>query len=269
MGKIITFWSPYRGHGKVTSTLCAVVSSFAIQNPEFAIAISQSTASPMSLLGKLDHRMLLNAEKNIYETVGIGALKLYCRQKVLSGEIIRRCGLSLWLKNLFLYPNIGSEITEENFNFQLISDNLASEFHFVFVDLESGKGKQLTRYAEASDYLLIVTPQEPFYLENIGKTIEELPQNTDYGIIIGGYYEKSKFCKQFYKRTLDKRVGSKIIGVIPWNAGFFDAMAEGKTLDFFLRNQFTTKREENYEFILQAEKTATYIKKHILLSGGL
>ena len=68
---------------------------------------------------------------------------------------------------------------------------------------------------------------------------------------------------------MDKRVGSKIIGVIPWNAGFFDAMAEGKTLDFFLRNQFTTKREENYEFILQAEKTATYIKKHILLSGGL
>ena len=61
-------------------------------------------------------------------------------------------------------------------------------------------------------------------------------------------------------------LGGRIIGEIYQNVGFFDAMCSGKTLEFLFRNQRTVKKEENYEFICQAKKTAENVGKKIILT---
>ena len=40
-----------------------------------------------------------------------------------------------------------------------------------------------------------------------------------------------------------------------------DAMIEGRTLEFFLKNELIGKKERNYEFMEQTKRTAEQLKK--------
>lgn len=265
MGKLVTFWSPYSGHGKVTSTLCAIAGGFGLRYPELNVAISHIRMDSLKLEEKLTGRTILETKKEFYETVGMSALRLNCRRAVLSEDIIRRCGIMLRMKSLWLYPNAGREEMNQDLTFCLLTEQLKKEFDVVFLDLESSSREDSLAYMEAADYTVVVLPQEPSYVEAFFKEAEAFGK-LRYGIVFGGYLTNSKYSRRYYGKRSDRRSWEKIIGTIPWNEGFFDAMCDGKTLDFFLRNQMARKKEENYEFIFQTGKTAEQIKERVLPS---
>ncbi|MBQ8040572.1 MAG: hypothetical protein IJ274_12035, partial [Lachnospiraceae bacterium] len=81
--------------------------------------------------------------------------------------------------------------------------------------------------------------------------------------LIGGYLEKSRYNTKLFLKKRKGNVQGTLAGVIPMNVGFLDAMADGRTLDFLLRNQLSKKNEENYEFILETKKATERIKKKL------
>ena len=121
MGKLVTFWSPYKGHGMTTSSMCAIAGGFMLQYPECKIAISYTQQNTMSLAEKLDSRAPLYKRKELYENLGINALKMYIRQTELSDEIMERCGIPLQSKFMYFYPNIPTIGEDENMEFIIFS----------------------------------------------------------------------------------------------------------------------------------------------------
>jgi len=266
MGKLVTFWSPFIGHGMTTSSLCAITGGFLLQFPEWNIAISYTQKESHDLLGKLDNRCGLQSKKELYENVGLNAMKLYVRQMELTNEIIWRCGLPLDVKTINLYPNTCNSSGDETLLYQLLTKQLKQAFDVVFLDLGTGNRKDAVMYMSEADMAIILLPQEPSYVERFIREEEQYLEQAKYGIVFGGSLIGSKYNCSYYMKRGEKIRNSRILGEIYRNADFFDAMCDGKTIDFFLRNQLVAKKEENYEFIFQAKKTAKCIGKKIISS---
>lgn len=266
MGKLVTFWSPYIGQAKVTSTMCAIAGAFGLLYPEINVAISHSAPGSTELEEKLDYPNGPGGKMELYEKFGISALCLNYMQTMLTSERIRRCAIPLLMKNLHLYPHSGQEKGREKLVFQLLSEHLVKEYDVVFLDLESGFQQKSRDFMEVSDLIVLVLPQEPAAWERFFLREADALEGKRYVTLIGGYLEKSRYSARYYVRKKECGAERTFVGVIPINTGFFDAMSEGKALHFFLKNQLVTKNEENYEFIFQAKKTAENIKKALVLS---
>jgi len=261
MGKLIAFWSPYVGKAKVTSSLCAIAGTFGLEYPELSVAISHGLQSGTDLEEKLFSMETWEEQCELYKKTGIAALKLHCRQGILSAEKIRRSGISLCMKSLYLYPCTETAGEREALTIQLLTKTIKNEFDLVFLDLKSGVYQENECFFEAADLLVVVLPQETVYLERFLQNYGQALADKEYCFLLGGYLEKSK-CRCYQR---NKELRQKIAGVIPNNVGFLDAMAEGKALDYFMKNWRLNKKEENYEFIVQTKKSAEYLRKKIFV----
>lgn len=263
MGKLIAFWSPYEGKSKVTSSLCAIAGIFGMEYPEISVAISHGLQAGTDLEEKLFSMETWEEQCELYKKTGIAALKIHCRQGILSAEKIRRSGVPLCMKSLYLYPYIEQAGDRGELTTQLVTETIKSEFDIVLLDLKSGVHQENECFFEAADLVVVVLPQEPVYLKRFLKNYGQNPAVKEYCFLFGGYLEKSKYRYKFYQKN--KEFWKNFAGVIPNNVGFLDAMAEGKTLDYFMKNRRLNKKEENYEFIVQTKKAAEYIRKQIFI----
>lgn len=266
MGKLVAFWSPYIGQAKTTSSLCAIAGSFGIWYPELSIAVSHIKQNSVDLEEKLDARVEENKKMELYKKTGIAALKLYYRQAALTSEKIKRSALPLRMKSIFLYPYAEQEKEIEPLTYRLLTEELKGEFDVVFLDLENGQKKNSLLLLQAADFVVIVLPQGPSFWEALQLQTMDFLEGKKCCILLGGYLKDSKYSKNYYCKKKEWKGETGIAGVIPINNGFFDAMSEGQTCDFFYRNQLVRKKEENYEFIVQTKKAAEFIRKSIFIS---
>ena len=266
MGKLVTFWSPYAGHGKVTASLCAVLGGFILQYPELSLAISHSQNEFMPLLTKLDSKAFVFENNGWLTSYGVEALKIYTGQNMISQETTRRCGIPLLGQVAYFYPNIVRNGKEDNGSFQILTDILKKEFDIIFFDLKSGNPEEAFRYMQVSDVVIVLLPQDPFYVEKFLREEAERLNTVEYGVVFGGCFPKSQYKSSYYKKLGGKKLNDKVLGEILWNCEFFNAMSEGKALDYFFRNGTLLKNEENYEFIFQVKKTAERIRNKIINS---
>ncbi len=266
MGKLVAFWSPYAGKAKVTSSLCAIAGAFGMEFPEISVAISHIAQDSMALEERLDDRAGKKIRQDLYRKTGIAALKLNYRQAVLTSEKVRRSAISLPMKSLYLYPCREQSETSDELTFHLLTEWVKSEFDLVFLDLKSGRNEESERFLKTADLIVVVLPQAPEYQEQFFQKEEDCLEGRRYCILLGGYLENSKYSRRYYSRKRELHSKGEFAGVIPVNPGFLDAMSEGKTLDYFLKNQRVRKKEENYEFMVQTKKAADYIKKSIFFS---
>ncbi|MBQ8877753.1 MAG: hypothetical protein IJ029_03425 [Lachnospiraceae bacterium] len=266
MGKLVCFWSPYAGHGKGTSSLCAVLGGFVLQHPELNIAVSYTQKGDKSLIKKLDGDVAAWNDNGWLDSFGIGTLKMFSRQNTVSTDYIRHCGLSVSDKELFFYPNVSWGEPDDRETFELMTKHLPKAFDIAFLDLESGDKERAVQYMEAADYVIVVLPQEPLYAEKFLQENSGSFAGIDFGIIFGGCISSSQYRSAFYKKRYGKKTGDRILGEILWNADYFEAMSAGKTIDFFFRNNMPVKKEENYEFISQVKKTTERIREKLVFS---
>ena len=263
MGKLVVFWSPYSGLASVTASMCAVIGALGTQYPEMEIAVSHTKSNATDLEKMLDFRVGVLGKKELYEKSGMAALTLNYMQAVLTPEKIRRCALPLLMKSIYLFPAVGMTGLSEEVSLKIISEHLKKEFPAVFLDLESGRNPISLNYMKAADFVVVVLPQNPAYWEKFSYEIPDELAGKELGFLIGDYLETSGYSINFFGKQKEYRNKGKVIGGIPVNAGYRDAMIEGRTLEFFLKNQFAGKKEENYEFIVQTKKAAEYIKKTV------
>lgn len=261
MGKLITFWSPYAGRAKVTSVMCAVAGAFGILYPNTELALSHVIPETMDLESRMDDRIGGRERRSLYETSGLAALELQYMQSVLTSEKIRRCAIPMLMKSLYLFPGAIKKGATEELRHQLLTERLAQEFSYTFLDLGSGRTESNFRLMEAADVVVVVLPQQPENRERLRLMLSGIPKAKEVCMIIGGYMKNSRYSEEGLKRKKEYAEVGKIIGVIPMNAGYMDAMAEGRTLEFFLRNELVKKKEDNYEFIYQAKRATEQLKK--------
>lgn len=263
MGKLVTFWSPYQGKAKVTATMCAVAGAFGILYPELDVALSHTSPDDMSLEEKLEFRNSLEERKELYKKTGMAAVTLYYMQAVLTSERVRNSAVPLLMESLYLYPYVEKKEKMDKLPFFLMTEELKKEFDVVFLDLKSGRNDESLQFMQKADFIVVVLPQDVSYWNHFCAEAMECLEGRRFCILLGGYLEKSRYSATYYTRKIRGKTRCQFAGVIPINVGFMDALSEGNVLDFFLKNQLATKKEENYEFISQAKKTAECLKKSI------
>lgn len=264
MGRLITFWSPYSGQAKVTSTMCAVAGALGIQYPELEIALSHTKLASTDLEERLEYRLTQEEEKELYEKTGLSSLAMNFMQAVLTTEKIRYCAIPLLMRSLYLFSGMGKKVISEELLFQLITEHMVGEFSAVLLDLGSGWEEQSVRFMKSADIVVVLLPQYPPSWERFFSEAETYLEGKEFWIMIGGYLDRAKYSMKYFSKFCTGK--AKLIGQVPLNAGYLDAMSEGRTLEFFLKNQWAEKKEENYEFIVQAKKTAECFQRKLFLS---
>ncbi len=264
MGKLVAFWSPYTGRAKVTSSLCAIAGMFGAEYPEYSIAISHTGSEGLNLGNKIDCRYACNIKEEVYSKSGIASLIINCRQAVLTADRVRRSAIPLIMKSLYFYPNV-----MENYNNQvtgyILTELIPNEFDAVLLDVQSGFNACSKKYLKEADFVVVVLPQEPEIWKDYLLHEAEYLSEKKHFILLGGYLTNSRFSKTYYMRRNGEKLLGELMGGIPFNTGFFDAMAEGRALDFIYKNQRVRKKEENYEFIFQTKKIVDFLRKRILV----
>ena len=270
MGKLVTFWSPVSGQAKTTASMIAVASALALAHPSYDIAITTVAKDETSLEDGLAAQQKWIGSEKLYGQSGISALLLACKQEILTREKIRRCALPLILPEAVLFPGLRQEISiihgrePEKLEHHILNDCIRTEFGITFLDLKAGFSMQSLRYMECADLSVVVLPQNP----NIWKVFleqKEKIRTNQWFVLFGGYLKNSKYNVHCYKRNRYGIPGSKN-GVIPLCEGYMDAFADGKAMEFFLKNEFAGKKDENYEFMEKVKKAAKGISDGIFLS---
>lgn len=264
MGKLITFWSPYPGQGRVTSTMCAVAGAMGMEYPELDMALSHTKPDSTELEDRLEYRLTGEEQKELHEKSGLSSLSLNFMQAALTSEKIRHCAIPLLMRSLYLFPGAGKKEISDALLFQLITEHLTEDFSAVFLDLGSGRADLSFSLMKAADIVVVMLPQYPPCWERFLREEEAFLGGKEFWIMLGGYLDGTKYGMRYFSRLREGK--GKLIGEIPMNAGYLDAMSEGRTLEFFLKNQWAGKKEENYEFIIQAKKAAECFKKKLFIS---
>jgi len=271
MGKLITFWSPVIGQARVTSSVCAIVSALAIQQTGTEIAVSSVGAGDTGLEDSLENKMYWRKSKELYERSGVAALILAYKQGELTRERIRRCCLPLAVPSVTLFPGLNSEVQliygrdMERLEYLILAEYLKREYELVFLDLKNGMDERSFRYMEASDLIVLVVPQNPKVWKCVYQLCRDRFREKKIYLLFGGYLSDCKYNMARYRREFEhgKRTG---IGAVLMNEGYLDALAEGKAAEFFLKNEYVMKKEENYEFMALAKRAAKEIKESVFLS---
>ncbi len=261
MGKLVTFWSPFIGKAKVTSSMCAIVAAFAMKYPEWEIALSHTESESVELEEKLDCRIGFAEKKELYEKTGMSALVFQYMQSGLTSERIRRCAIPLLIKSIYLFPGMGKKQSLEEIQYSILTEKLVQEFDVTFLDLESGGRESSFQFMQKADVVVVVLPQYPRDLELFFKQWIERLEGKEVCFLLGGYHSSSRYNEAYFKRKREYRGKGKWIGTVPVNVNFMDAMVEGRTLEFFLKNELVGKKEEQYEFMEQTKQTAEQLKK--------
>ncbi len=269
MGKILAFWSPVKGQAKVSSSMCAVVAMLGKKYPQTEMAVS-SAAEGWALEQGLDAKYKLETRKEVYARSGMAALILACKQGMLTKASVRRCALSVPFTSAALFPGLGCrENTVHGGNTTeleqyVIKAHLAKEYDLVCLDAGSGYQKQNEGCLKQADVVIVVLPQNPWAWEAYSKNRDMLC-GKKVGILFGEYLKSSKYgMKQYESRYLGKE--ETVVGVIPCNVGFRDALAEGRCAEFLFKNERVGKKEENYEFMESVGKAAEKIEERVFLS---
>ena len=261
MGKFIAFWSPFIGQAKVTSSMCAITAAFAMQYPELEIALSHTQPESMELEQRLDCRIGFTGKRELYEKTGLSALTLQYMQAGLTSERIRRCAIPLFIKSMYLFSGIGKKAPLDPIQYSILTEKIVQEFDSTFLDLATGEQETSFQFMKVADIVVVVLPQsincwELFFKQYMGKL-----EGKEVCIVMGGYFGSSKYNETYFKRKRECKTKVKWIGTVPSNIGFMDAMIEGRTLEFFLKNELIGKKEKNYEFMEQTKRTAEQLKK--------
>ena len=270
LGKLVTFWSPVIGQAKVTGSLCAVVSSLGVTHPEIEIAVSAVCGNSAGLEGCLDERIGWTRKQELYERSGMTALLAACKQSDLEREAIRRSALPLVMKSVALFPGLRSEMKMihgkevERLEQYLFLEKILQEYDVTVLDLKSGWHNSAVFYMKQADIAVIVLPQNPGVWKQYKEDRRRLELKQEM-ILLGGSTGNSRYGPGQVSRTIFCNPKGTV-GVVPWNAGYMDAMSEGRTMEFFLKNVHVRARDENYEFMEETRKTAETIRRRLFIS---
>lgn len=221
----IAFWSNMHGHAGMTSNL-------------LAMTILQSLIYNYKTLIVQENNLLPYFDKIHNQTSGQleGAISIYREQ------------LALLNRSMILYDDY---LETESFYSRDCMDCIGSEiieFDFLFYDLNLRTSEKILPILQTMDYIIVNLSQNMNQIEDYYLNYKFDDRKTFY--LIGNYDEHSKYSQHFFMKRY-KWMTKQNLGFIPYNTEFKDAISDGNIVDYFLKNRFCNRKEENGEFMHQ------------------
>lgn len=257
----IVFWSNVHGQTGTTSNLLAIAIMCSIHIKSKCI-VTQTHFNLNNLESFLvpytDHM-----DKEYLMDVGIDALTRNIKTSPLDREIIENCTISFLNKQLNLLPGtakINKEIYENDINRTITGILRAVEqyYDFVFIDTNSGKNDLTKRILDDADLIIVNLSQNKSMVEEYEMNYKF--ENKKVFYLIGNYDLNSRYTiKNMFKSY--HWMKEKNTAVIPYNTEYMDALSDGQTIQYILKNMYCDKNDSNRFFIKEVKAAAEKIMK--------
>lgn len=194
---------------------------------------------------------------------GVEALMRVIASNRTSPEIVKNYSKIILRDRLDILP---SPVIEEYKDYENIANaypeiiQLANRYYdLVLVDLNKKMSEQQAEnIIKMSDVVVVNLIQRLRSIENFIelREQEEFYKRKHILLLIGRYDAFSKYNIKNITRYLRER---KLVGAIPYNTLFFEACAEGKIIDFFLKLKNLDETDRNHLFIKETAEFSNSI----------
>lgn len=254
----IAFWSNSPGKSGVTGNLsCMSILSAIYQPSEMVLFENHSNINNLgsTFLNQNSYDKL--QEKNSYFVEnGLGRILSYCDvgDVVNSGMIYRTC-LSVFDQRVFYLPagGMNRELMEYRLNRHILDVmNLLERFcGTVCVDISSSSLESSRKILKEADMIVVNLCQNHQLLSHFFRNFSEIRKKAFY--VIGNYDSESVIKKS----DIVQRFGlpGNMVGTIPYNRRFADALTKGTVVSFLLKNYSCGADNVNYEFMAASKET--------------
>ncbi|MGN0506983.1 MAG: hypothetical protein ACI4FZ_10505 [Lachnospiraceae bacterium] len=273
MGKSVVFWSPRKGRSGATSAMCAVAAALATGGKAERIAVTHTSFTKQETEERLDFRAE-ERKGELYERSGLSALMLNFKQKELTAETIRRCGILLPGSSMELFPgdpgsmSVLPEEEREDIMFVLMTKKLPMAYDMVLIDLESETKPLSMRMLHAADIAVVVLPQEIRTWKHFFHEEMKEFETENLFFLLGGAIEPYRYAEKEFRSAAESTAGKNRFGMILRNAEYLRAMEGGRVIEFFLKNERVRRKEENAAFLEQTREAAQRIREFANKAGG-
>ncbi|WP_202707665.1 AAA family ATPase [Sporosalibacterium faouarense] len=241
-GKVISFWSPVHGQGKITTNACLISTYLSLIEDEKQVLSmdSQFIYSRMQELLKEDAE---DGTSQIYTFVHSRNLDSEKLRIFTSGVIENR----LYLLGSTKQSLVGEKVTE---HLKDIIKCARESYDYVIIDTNSGTfNKNTKKVLENSDLVIVNLPQEGHILDKFfgGKErfYHEALDKTKYICVIGNYHPY----KHFNLKKIKRWYGIKEIYKIPNNEELHKSISDQRLVEWMISNYNIDKKDDNREFI--------------------
>lgn len=188
---------------------------------------------------------------------GLGRILSYCDMGNLvnAGMVYRSC-LSVFNQRVFYLPTGGTN--QDLMEYRLkrhageVMALLEQVYPMVCIDISSSSLDSSRKILKEADLVVVNLCQNNQQLSHFFRNFSEIQKKAFY--VIGNYDSKSEITKS----DIVKRFGlpGYMVGTIPYNRRFADALTKGKVIPFLLRYYDCGKENANYEFMSAVKETA-------------
>lgn len=260
----IAFWSNSPGKTGVTGNLsCISIVSAMDHTSEMVLFENHANINNLgsTFLNPNSYDRLQEKHSYFVEN-GLGRILSYCDMgdMVNAGMVYRTC-LSVFDQRVFYLPAGG--MNQDLMEYRLkrhagdVMDLLEQVYPTVCVDISSSTLESSRKILKEADLVVVNLSQNDQQLSHFFRNFSEIQKKAFY--VIGNYDPHSEITKH----DIVKRFGlpAFMVGTIPYNRRFADALTKGKVISFLLRNYACGKQNVNYDFISAVKETACLLEQ--------
>ena len=252
---IVSFWNPTgAGQTGTTATMVSIANSIAIRNPRYKILLAQTHFQNQKMESAYFNMDRMRSKGNLDDItdIGVDALERLLRSNKITPESIRTYSKPKGSTIEVLYGSFKND--KDSFNRVLetvpfMLDYAAQNYDMVFVDLTSGTDvKEVNDILNKSDVIVVTLNQDKEILNKMLYKFSTLKVLMEKPVLpVFSRYDQflTYNCRnilRIYNFKFDKRE----VYTIPYNSQYFDALNDGKSLDFFvehMNSDMATTRE--------------------------
>lgn len=138
-----------------------------------------------------------------------------------------------------------------------ILDSMEDFAEVVFLDCGLGKGKFFDKIMKRADVVVVNLVQSQRVIRQF---FTSFPKFFEKSVYLIGRYDHQFPC-DINKIMMQSRIPKDHIGVIPYNAGFWDAFQNGRCAQFIQRNAYGGLYEKNRQFSKELKASTEMILK--------
>ncbi len=252
MGKLISFWSPESGKGRVTSCAAAIGCYLSVIFGA-DVSLTEVPGGRRKTEELFDAHITVNLRNNVYRKSGLNALRLMFRQERTDAEKIKECAMKTVIDGFDVFPNVmhPGEVTDSGDMCALssiITGDMKNAYDYVLIDLGAGTDSITEGFMDKSDLVVVMLPQNMRSWKNYFHEFGDKMNGKNVMFVVNGFVKGASNSLKRFDFIFRKRLsGKKVIG-IPFNVCFMDAVACGEVAYFFSCNARKDRDDVNGEF---------------------
>ncbi len=247
----IVFWSNSSGRSATSGNMLAVsvMSSVFYSIKTLLLQMDRESRALDDVFEGRKEESLVNDEFSFYNKKGFDQVLENTRLSILNEAIIESNIINIKHTNIHYMPiskksHEGIDEEEKINIVSKIADQLNTMDKINFWDIENGNDNISKKMLQKADVVVVNRAQEIILND---KTIEDEEILKKSVFLIGRYDNTSKVNVNVIRKKYG--ISKENIATIPYSIGFHDAIYEGKVVPFLMKNIFSKKQDDNFEFI--------------------